>query len=383
MKVLHVCNYHRGRGGADDAFDATVRVSRHRGLDVELFTRDSRALPPGLAGRLRALFDGVYSLEGVRAFSKALIDCDPDVVHVHELYPLISPWILPACRDAGVPVVMSCSDYRLTCPIATHFSRGEICHRCLDRGEHSLVLRNCRGSVTESIAYALRGTVNRVTGVLTTHVDHYIVPSEFCRHWLNTRAAIPLRRVTVNQPAVRFPDRGVDDPAAGEYIGFAGRTAVEKGLDVVIEAARRAGLPVRIAVSPLHEVGTDVVPGATVVVTQTREELDTFYRACRALVVPSLWYETFSLVAAEAMSHGVPVIASRLGALAETVRHDETGLLFTAGDSGDLSSKMKRLWDDPDLCRRLGSAARERVAADFCEDAHFSRMVSAYQTALS
>ena len=113
------------------------------------------------------------------------------------------------------------------------------------------------------------------------------------------------------------------------------------------------------------------------------EALTAFYRGARALVVPSLWFETFALVAAEAMAQGVPVIASRIGALRDTVREGETGLHFTTGDAADLATTMRRLWDDPALCRQLGAAAHADVHARFGEDVHFARLLDAYNGALA
>ena len=106
MRVLHAYNAHRGFGGSDRNTEATIDLLRERGVQVEVFKRDSRDLPQNLAGRVRAFADGLYAAGAVREFEAVLRERPPDVVHVHELYPLISPWILPACTRAGIPVVM-------------------------------------------------------------------------------------------------------------------------------------------------------------------------------------------------------------------------------------------------------------------------------------
>ena len=113
------------------------------------------------------------------------------------------------------------------------------------------------------------------------------------------------------------------------------------------------------------------------------QELEEFYRGARMVVVPSIWCETFGLVAAEAMSHGVPVVATRLGALQNTVDDEETGLLFDLGNVADLSEKILRLWNDDALCRKLGHAAREKVRDQYNLDAHFNQTMHAYESVLS
>ena len=115
----------------------------------------------------------------------------------------------------------------------------------------------------------------------------------------------------------------------------------------------------------------------------TSEDLAKFYRGARLLVVPSTWSETFGIVAAEAMSHGVPVVATRLGALQYTVDDEVTGLLFEKGNVPDLSEKISRVWNDPSLCRRLGRAAREKARDQFNVDVNFKQTMQAYQSAIT
>lgn len=381
MKILHVFNRHRSGGGADNAWDATIALSRRRGLDVDIFERDSRHLSSGLTGKISAFAQGIYPQGALRAFARRLAQDRPDIVHSHELYPMLTPWLFRICADAGIPVVHSCYDFRMTCPIATHHDGAAVCTRCPDRGAHQAVLRNCRDSLPESTAFALRHTVAEWRD-LYRHVSRFIVLTDFSRDWLHVRAGVPLDRISVNECAIPAASDPVD-PASGRYIAFAGRFVPEKGLDVLIRAARLAQVPIHVAGPP----GSDPAPlraqGISVTITTGPGSLATVYRGARALVVPSLWFETFAIVAAEAMAHGVPVIASRIGALNDTIREGRAGLHFTPGDAVDLARQMRRLWDDPMLCRRLGAAAHDDVRTRFNADVHFDRLVAAYDAALT
>ncbi len=382
MKVLHVFNRHRGGGGSDNAWDATIALSRRRGLDVDCFERDSRTLGTGIGGKLSALGNGLYAPRTLSDFAARLAADRPDIVHTHELYPLISPWLFEACARAGVPVVHSCYDFRITCAVATHHDGAALCTRCHDLGPHQALLRNCRGNRLESAAFALRHAVAGWRDFYRRHVDQFIVLTDFSAQWLHDRAGIELDRISVNEcsiPAVPSPV----DPAEGRYIAFAGRFVAEKGIDVLLEAARIADVPIHVAGPAGSDPAPLIAQGVPTTITSTPAELAQVYRGARALVVPSLWFETFAIVAAEAMAHGVPVIASRIGALRDTVREGETGLHFAPGDAHDLARQMRRIWDDPALCRALGAAAYVDVASRFNEDVHFSRLVGAYDRALS
>lgn len=381
MKVLHAYNRHRGGGGADSVWDQTICVSKERGLDVRIFSRDSRDLAATLGGRVTAFSSGIYARDAVREFAHVLNEFRPDLVHAHELYPLISYWILPLCKKAGIPVVYYCYDYRLTCPVATHFTNSQICRKCPTKGEHWAFLKNCRNSYTESFAYALRSAITRKFNLVVDNVDHFIVPSEFSRDWLMHDVGVDSNLITTVPCAVSLPATAVD-PAKGAYIAFAGRFTEEKGADLLIEAARRLDLPLKLAGFSANHPAIKPGDNTECVMTGTPEELAEFYRGARIVVAPSTWCETFGLVAAEAMSHGIPVVATRIGALQNTVDDEVTGLLFELGNVTDLCEKISRLWNSPSLCRDLGRAAREKVRDQFNLDVHFRQTMHAYQAVL-
>lgn len=381
MKVLHAFNRHRGGGGSDNACDATIRMSREAGLEVSCFERDSRDIV-GVRGKLTAFISGIYARQALSEFALQLDRERPDIVHTHELYPLISPWVLALCARRGIPVVHACYDFRMTCPIATHSRAGKVCTDCLDRSEVAAVLHNCRGNLAESAAYALRNGVARSAGLFKRHVSRFVVLTEFSRRWLVTNAGIDPQRIAVNAPAVEAAAAPAD-PAAGDYIAFAGRLVPEKGADLLVEVARKLRLPVRLAGNVSGYSAIRSGDPVTCHLTPTRADLVAFYRGARMLVVPSLWFETFALVAAEAMGQGIPVIASRIGALQETVQDGVTGVLVPPGDAAALAEAVALLWNDPQLAQNLGRAGHRRVVTEFSSRQHVARLIAIYESVLA
>ena len=383
LRVLHAYNLQRGGGGAGIAALATIAALRTRGVEVHEFVRDSRSLAPGLPGKVRAFASGLYAREAVQAFAAGLEALRPDLVHVHELYPLITPWVLPVCRRAGVPVVMSAYDYRLTCPTHNHYHEGRVCTRCLDGSEWACVRQNCRGSLPESLAYAARNALARQFDLFRRHVAMFLTPTGFSADWLVRHAGVEPRRVRAIACAVELAEAAID-PGQGRYVGFAGRMVAEKGVQVLTAAAHLTGLPVRLALGASENLSQHPDDRfVTHVQTRSRAELADFYVGARCLVVPSIWFETGPLVVAEAMGHGLPVIASDIGALAQMVDHERTGLLFKTGDAHDLARQMRRLWDEPALCRRLGEAAREHALRTASPAAHAEAVLQAYAAVLA
>jgi glycosyltransferase involved in cell wall biosynthesis len=379
MRILHAYNQHRGGGGADNAARATIDIARENGHEVEVFTRSSEDLPPNLGGRLQAGISAIYAPDSVRRFDAILDSFKPDLVHVHEVFPLVSPWILPGCTRKVVPVVMTTVDYRMTCPVGTHLRRGQPCDKCAGGREHWAVLKNCRQNLTESVMVAAYNTIVRRFSLFDRHVRRFIAPSEFTRRWLTDKAGIDAARITSISPLVEIPVRGID-PAAGQYVGYAGRFSPEKGIDILVQAGRLSDVPIRMSRNMNGLLKVAVPLDIEVDVTSDRHGLADFYRGARMLVVPSLGLETFGLVGAEAMSHGVPVIASRIGALAELIEDGVDGLLFEPGNVRDLADKITRLWNDADLCRRLGCAARAKAVAYWGSDSHLKHLMAVYDS---
>lgn len=377
MKVLHLHNLHRFRGGADTAALHAIELLRARGVDVETLVLDSRELPSGLRGKVSAFANGIYARAALRRLESLLDAFRPDVVHAHKLYPMISPWALRVCDQRGFPVVMSVYDYQLTCPVATHVWQGASCTRCSDRGEYWGVIRNCRGRLLESIAYAARHAVARHYRLYREHVARFVTPTRFAARWLAERAGVPTERLRTIPLSLELPESAAD-AGRGTYIAYAGRFAPEKGLAVLIEAARRTGLPFRLAGDQARLPIADGVPNVSLIATRNRGELMEFYRGARALVVPSLWFETFPLVIGEAMSHGIPVIASRIGGLPEIVCDGTNGLLVEPGDAADLARKATMLWENPQLAQRLGAKARAYIHSTCNDQVFLEQLLAVY-----
>lgn len=234
--------------------------------------------------------------------------------------------------------------------------------------------------MAESITVTLYSLMFRKLGLFSKHVQTYIAPCDFTRQWVIENVGIAADKIITVPCAVDVPETA-SDPAAGSYVAYGGRFVPEKGIYTLLEAARLCQAPFRLSRNQRYFVNVDLPPGIDVVVTQGREDLQAFYRGARMVVCPSIWFETFGLVGAEAMANGIPVVASRLGALSNLVEDGVDGLLFEPGNPRDLAEKVQRLWQDPELCRRLGRAAREKVASQWSPRQYCERLNEVYEKA--
>lgn len=373
-----VHNEHRFGGGSDVVAAATVELLRARGHTVNTFWRDSKALS-GPAGRWRAFGAGLYAPSALREFAAALERHRPDLAHVHEVYPLISPWIFPLCKRRGVPTALTCHDYRMTCPVCTHLRDGRVCAACGKGGEWRCAVRNCQGNRLQSLAYALRNLVARRFRLYQA-VDLLLTPSAFARDWLIQQAGVRPERIRVVGNPVLAPEAPVGAylPEQRPYIGYVGRFAPEKGVDVLVRAAALAELPLRLAGDHQGYRPPLSSPSIRYEGRLSGVALESFYAGMRLLVMPSVCFETFGLVAAEAMLRGIPVVCSNLGAMAEMVTDGAQGALVPPGDVAALALKLRQLWTATAELSRMSEAARLR-ARDFLPEHYAAALEEAYR----
>lgn len=378
-RVMIVHNAYQQRGGEDAVVEAEAELLRSRGHAVRLFTAHNDAIAGMSRAQLalRTLWSGTTT----RDFAQAVEEFRPDLLHVHNTFPLISPSVYWAAARAHVPVVQTLHNFRLLCPQAMLLREGRVCEDCVGRTPWRGVTRGCyRGSVAQSAVLAGMITLHRAVGTWQHKVDRYIALNEFCRRKF-IEGGLPAERVVVKPNFVDFPAPD-DGPRAG--LLFVGRLSVEKGVATLREAAHRAPtVPLRVAGAgpdaPLLQGLPSVTPLGALTGAQVREAM------CRAqaLVMPSIWYENFPRTLVEAYACGLPVIASRLGALAELVEDGVTGLLFEPGDAADLAAKMKWAATHPDALMRMGQEARRRYLREFSPEVNYRRLTEIYAQVLA
>lgn len=382
MKLLNVHNVHAHPGGMEVVFTGLSKLLRERGHDVVDLAKDNGDLR-GLFAKLAAFGGAIHSPSVYREVTELMKREQPRLAHVHNLYPQFSTSALDAMHDAGVPVLMHVGDYKLTCPTAQHLRHGKICEKCVTGSQFNAAIHNCRNSISMSVAYAARNAWARGSGRIKRAVSLYLCPTQFTAD-LIIRGGYPADRVRVIPNFCDLPD-APPRQGVGEYVGYIGRISPEKGLDVLIDAARRTGLPTKIVGDPslMPELQTKLPAGVQFVGKLNRQQVDAFLQGVRVLVVPSVWYEVFGLVCIEALSRGIPVIASNIGGLPEVVEHEKTGLLTPAGDAAALAHAMQRLWDDTDLNQSLGLAGYHAVRQKFTPEAFYRQLVQLWGEVLA
>jgi glycosyltransferase involved in cell wall biosynthesis len=390
MKILLVHNFYQQPGGEDVVFGQERDVLRRAGHTVISYERSNWEADryTGLR-RLQLAARTIWSENTRQQFAQLLHREQPDVVHAHNTFTMISPSIFSACHEAGVAVVKTLHNYRLCCPAATFFRDGHPCEDCLDKNLWCSVSHGCyRHSRAATATVALEMSVHRMRDTWTRDVDCYIALTDFARRKF-LRAGLPADRLFV-KPNFVDPDPGMRGDGEGDYALFVGRLSEER-----VRTMLAAWSLLRIRRIPLVIIGggpdleglreytrRSGLDHITLLGHMPRDKVLAAMREARFLVFSSEWYENFPVTIAESFACGVPVVCSRIGAMQEIVQDGQTGLNFTSGDAADLAAKVEWAWDHPQQLRTLGAQGRREYEAKYTAEKSYPLLMDIYRTAM-
>lgn len=383
MKVLVAHNRYQGRGGEDVVFEEEVALLAGAGHDVKTLIVHNDTIN-SFSTRLRAMASTADNATGVRAMAEAIEAFRPDVVHVHNFFPLLSPAVFDVCRAAGVAAVVTLHNYRTICTGGMLLRDGKICHQCLKTTNLWGVVHRCyRGSVAGSAASAWMIASHQRRGTWTRPGLRLIALSGFARD-LFVKAGFHADTIDVKPNFLKDPGEP-DFATPRQGVLYVGRLSPEKGVGALVEAAARSGFPLRIAGDgPEAEALRGRAPAnVTFLGRIPRSEVMAEMARATALVVPSLWYEGFPMVIVEAFARGTPVVASALGALAEIVQDGVSGLQVPPGNVNSLTMNVKRLLDDPRFASQCGRAAREAFIRLYTPQTNLLQLERIYRQVIS
>ncbi|MFE6054096.1 glycosyltransferase family 4 protein [Kitasatospora sp. NPDC056446] len=392
MHVLVVHNRYSSAqpSGENRVVDQEVALLRGAGHRVGLFERRSdtiaaRSLPGKVAVPLLVPWNPAVR----RELAARLRAERPDVVHVHNVFPLLSPSVLAACAAAGVPAVATLHNYAQVCPPGTLQRDGRPCAECVGRSPLPAVRHGCyRGSRLATVPPAVSLAVNRRRW--WSGVERFFCISAAQRDVL-VGAGLPAERLVVKHNFV--PDPGACRTDGGEHVLYLGRLAEAKGVRLLMAAwdalAADGGVGVPLVVAgtgPLEREVADWAAGRDDVRYVGLYDPEQCRRAVArsvAVVAPSTWLEAFGLVVVEAMAAGVPVVAAGHGAFVELVEDGVTGLLHRPGEAASLASCLRRITAGADRNREMGTAARRRYEQGFSPAVGLERLVEEYRSVIA
>lgn len=347
---------------------------------VDLGGQDLLNLP-----KWQAAVSGIYNKRAADQFNRILTQYEPEntIVHAHSWSKALSASVIRTALVSGFHVVCTLHDYFSVCPNGGlyDYQKGRTCH--LAPMSRECICTNCD---SRSYAHKTWRVSRQVVQdrYVKNGVRNFISVSDYSERLLRRWLPEPVRFFRVRNPVTISRDAPVDVTGNDDF-AFIGRLSPEKGAALFAQAAKIAHINAVLAGTGDEEtVVRQINPAARLLGWRDGDGVRRTLSRSRAVVVPSLWYETQGMVTLEAAASGVPAIVSDGCAATDYVEDGKTGLLFKSGDPRDLAQKLRRMADDDVLARRLGKGAYEKYWEDPpTTQTHVEELLSCYEAILA
>lgn len=392
MKILAIHNFHRAgsASGDDQVFkQETAMLEAHGHQVVRYSTINDTFDKAGVWGKLSSALGMLWSCKHYSQVKKIIRKERPDVVHIHTFFPLLSPSVLYAAKKYCGKVVATLHDTRFVCPCATSLRGTQLCNACGDGNYFRMAKYGCfKGSRLQSLVVAAIFTFHRWFKSFYRQIDRYVC--------LNDNQISLLKDIGFDEAKIIKKYNFVPDAqgkASGQipadlpsrYAVFYGRIGEEKGIRILQKIWEQLpDIPlVVMGGGPLAEEFDQWAQDKPNVYNlgYTQHELClSIVKGGEFVVFPSIWYEGCSMVEIEAQSLGKPLVATDLGFSVEAIAEGFNGFKVPLGDVDGFVRKIRSLWEQPELCVKMGENARKDYLAKYTPEDNYNQLIAVYES---
>ena len=396
LTILNISQNHYIRGGSDRYFFTMGALLQKHGHRVIPFTAASprneptewsRYFPrgadfehPGPVDLVRYL----YSHAAVKSVNRLLGQTNVDIAHFHIYYGKLTASILGRLKKAGIPLIQTLHEYKLTCPVYSHLSNDEICEACAGKHFWRALPKRCnRGSLARTALSVTESYVSRTLGAVDKF-DHFISVSHFLRKKMMAQG-IPGEKISTVHNFVDVSDI-CPNFSKGDYLLYFGRLHQSKGIFTLIEAAA----PLKQV--PLYIVGDgEAMPEIQRLVEQNGcehihilgfkqgDELRELIQKSICTLLPSEWYENCPMAVLESYAYGKPVIGADIGGIPELIDDEVDGFLVPSGGTEALRDKLLWMYEHKAEAAEMGITGRRKMETEFNAEIHYQKIMDVYQ----
>jgi glycosyltransferase involved in cell wall biosynthesis len=386
MKILIIHTAYRFRGGEDSVVESEKKLLQENGHDVYALIFENPANPlKALVLFFIELFNPVSYFKIIKAIKKF----HPDVIHIHNWHYAASPAVFRAARRKRVPVVYTLHNYRLLCPSGILFHKGNL---FLDSLRQSFPWKAVKKKVYRNssfqtfwLAFVVR--VHRKTGTWR-RVDKYVALTSFGKDlFVASDSAVFAQKITV-KPNFTYSKTAHEAKRQSDSFLFIGRLSEEKGICCLLDAVKCTGLELKIGgnghLINIVENISEKYSSIQYLGNLEKAQVQQYMQECTALIFPSIWHEGMPMTVIEAFSQGLPVIASNLGAMSSMIKDGYNGLLFEAGNSADLQTKLIE-WQNKSQTEKeiFSKNAYQTYLDNYTPEKNLSQLLAVYSSVIA
>ena len=407
MKVLMINTFNYMRGGAERCFLELINLLEENGHQVIKFCMHHERNEPsqyepyfishidfpselkngGIKGKARVFERVIYSREAKQNIEKLIRETQPDIAHIHGIAHEISPSILPAIKKYNIPVIQTLHDYKLICPNTNFVSNDKVCEQCKGHRYYNVVKNRCkRGSLPASVLSGVELYLHKISQIYERNVDVFISPSQFLKEKVES---FGIQNKIVNIPNFINLEGFTPCYEPDDYFVFFGRLVSTKGIQTLLKAMRQVKQS-KLLVAGSGELESQLkqycqdnqITNVEFLGYLSTDKIIPLLQKARFVMMPSEWYENYSMAVLESFACGTPVLGAKMGGIPEQVIEGQTGLLFESGNAEEMASKINYMLDHPGEAISMAKNARKFVEENNAPASHYQQTISLYQQLL-
>jgi glycosyltransferase involved in cell wall biosynthesis len=391
MKILICHNFYQSRGGEAETVFRDKKLLEKKGHSVTLFDRDNKEINNyGLIQKIKLFFDIFFSFKTYREIKRIIEQQRPDIAHIHNVFPLISPSVYYALKKMKIPVLQTIHNYRFLCPNGLFLNnKGKICERCKNGNFFHAIVGKCyRDSYLQTFGMAFTLCLHRKLKTFINKIDIFVSPSNFLKKKL-IEGRVPKEKIVVKPHFIEC-EKAKPSYEFDNYVVYLGRLSREKGLFTLVKAFENIGNitlkiigegPTRKELERfVIQEGIKNVQFLGFIIGQEKFKI---LNKAMFMILPSECYENMPYAVLESFARGVPVIASKIGGLKELIEDGVTGFLFEPGNVEDLKQKIVKLLNDRELLLKIRYNVRKVVKEKYSEEIGYKNMIELYQKVIT
>lgn len=376
MKILLVHNYYRHKGGEDIVFEEQFNLLKENKIDVLTYTKKS-INKTNLFYNLYVFFSGIINPIEIVRFYFFLKKTKPDIIHIHNLYPIISPFILPVCKLFKIPTVMTLHNYRLVCPTGLFLRNNKSCEDCSGGREWNCIKYNCEQSMLKSIAYATRNYVARKMNLYKSNISAFIALTHFQKDIL-IKNGYPESKIHVLGNTRQQTTVSTSLSTPNSYIAYVGRLSHEKGINLLVDLAKSMpNIPFLIAGTGPIDLSNSKTNNIQLLGQLSPNKVDYLIKNCLCGIITSKCYEGFPLTLLEYMQARKICFVPQLGGMPEIVGHIPE-IIFKPSDLVDLYQKVELIINNPTLRIEIEDKLQQRFFNLYEHSVYKNNLLSLY-----
>ena len=378
-RILFVHNSYQHKGGEDSVVDDEINLLRENGHDVFEYRVSNDKIKS--MNKLDLLKTTIWSKYSTQDIKKITDKFSPDICHIHNTFPLISPSIYWELNKKNIPIVQTLHNFRLACPQAMFLRDGKICESCLGKIPLQGIVHGCyRDSIAQTAVLSSMLVTHRILGTWKNKVTYYIALNEFCKEKFIS-AGIPSEKIKIKPNFVIKTNQ--EQHVREDYFLYIGRLSKEKGISTLLEAFKN--LPNKKLLVAGDGPEKSILMGhdnINCIGHVGKEQIIELLLKAKAIIIPSIWYENFPKIVVEAMAYGAPIIASNIGSLATIIEDNFNGLLFDPNNAESLTKKISFIEENENARLKIGKNALDTYEKLYSKQKNYSMLIDIYSDSI-